>query len=341
MDSKSTRAEAPQKSNKRSKNGTSHGCARIILINSQSLILVNTEHKTKTRTHLTFPGGKIDSAAEDPLCAALRELKEECNIDLSENEHNHLVKYKEHSRASVFTHTFIFNTNTDWIATPDTKNTESPTNEVLACTWMSLADIEKAIEIPPGKKNSEHYTLQKCMQECRHLLYDTNHSQMDIDVLSNPEQPDANVQELASNEPNTQEQKTQYFKEILSLPALEYLIKVTYMTFVSWFNGADKGSLTEADNQMEAQLQHQMIQNFCKEAVTHPVSQYRGHAVVTIKRCYSPATSSPNGRIFGHGTKASGLGLQRLWGKIRALLTRDFTYDFDMKNAHPTLALYL
>ena len=38
---------------------------------------------------------------------------------------------------------------------------------------------------------------------------------------------------------------------------------------------------------------------------------------------------------------ASGLGLQRLWGKLRAVLTRDVTNDYDMVNAHPTIALAL
>eukprot|EP01046_Picozoa_sp_COSAG06_P032248 COSAG06_NODE_3207_length_5679_cov_3.005375_3_plen_123_part_00 len=45
--------------------------------------------------------------------------------------------------------------------------------------------------------------------------------------------------------------------------------------------------------------------------------------------------------MFVDGDMASGLGLQRLWGKLRAVLTRDVTNDYDMVNAHPTIALAL
>jgi hypothetical protein len=66
-----------------------------------------------------------------------------------------------------------------------------------------------------------------------------------------------------------------------------------------------------------------------------------GIPVVEIHREYAPSKQSPDGRIFALGESRSGLGLQRLWGKLRACLTREFTVDFDMKNAHPTILLYL
>jgi hypothetical protein len=64
------------------------------------------------------------------------------------------------------------------------------------------------------------------------------------------------------------------------------------------------------------------------------------HDAYEIRRSYQPTKSSPTGRIFADGSAKTGLALQRLWSKVRSVLTRDYTIDLDMKNCHPTILLH-
>ena len=120
---------------------------------------------------------------------------------------------------------------------------------------------------------------------------------------------------------------------------MTYMVQMSFKIFRSHF---DEDEQSEDQEYMTAMDQYTLMQDFAKDALCHDtITTEDDTQVVYIDRPYSPSKQSPTERIFAHGARHSGLCLQRLWGKPRALLTRDITYDFDMKNAHPTIALYL
>ena len=120
---------------------------------------------------------------------------------------------------------------------------------------------------------------------------------------------------------------------------LETLTQPRFGDFLSHF---DESETSEDGECMAAVSQFNLMKDFCRDALTtRPGTQPNGKQVVRIKRLYKPSEGNPTGRIFAEGARHSGLALQRLWGKLRAVLTRDFTTDFDMKNCHPTILLSL
>ena len=130
------------------------------------------------------------------------------------------------------------------------------------------------------------------------------------------------------------------FNEMLSIEGLEFLLKITFCKFISYFDDEETPA-TEDQEEMTAMQQYGLMREFCQDALNHAASDFDSLPVVRIRREYAPSKQSPTGRIFVRGERHSGLGLQRLWGKLRAVLTRNFTTDFDMKNAHPTILLSL
>eukprot|EP01049_Picozoa_sp_SAG25_P013005 SAG25_NODE_1901_length_2168_cov_1.058482_1_plen_290_part_00 len=100
--------------------------------------------------------------------------------------------------------------------------------------------------------------------------------------------------------------------------------------------------MTSEDGETQTVLeQYELMRAFVTDALGHEPQDFHGQQVVAIKRDYFPSSASPEGRVFVEGSPRSGLGLQRLWGKLRAALVRDLSCDYDMANAHPTICLYL
>eukprot|EP01049_Picozoa_sp_SAG25_P011884 SAG25_NODE_1513_length_2865_cov_3.743312_3_plen_367_part_01 len=141
------------------------------------------------------------------------------------------------------------------------------------------------------------------------------------------------VQAQVSNSP--QVAKGQTFTEILSLDALQYLCKLKYSDFLKAFPQPEMDESGHIDTLPE---QYQMMKDFCKSAQQHGKQVTVGDVLaVEIQRSYLPTQSSLSGRVFASGDQSTGLALQRLWTKVRSVLTREFTVDIDMKNAHPTI----
>jgi hypothetical protein len=141
------------------------------------------------------------------------------------------------------------------------------------------------------------------------------------------------VQAQVSN--SAQVAKGQTFTEILSVDALQYLCKLKYSDFLKAFPQPETDQSGHTDTLPE---QYQMMKDFCKSAQQNGKRVTVGDIqAVEIQRKYTPSRSSPSGRVFASGDMSTGLALQRLWSKVRSVLTRDFTVDLDMKNAHPTI----
>ena len=82
--------------------------------------------------HLAFPGGRVDAADADPFAAALRESKEELDLDLS--AHGELIGELSHLPARIrplIIHPYVFALHQDAALAPDV-------TEVQDYFWVPL-----------------------------------------------------------------------------------------------------------------------------------------------------------------------------------------------------------
>ena len=341
-------------------------------MNALHQILVVVETHKHYKHQLTFPGGQKEDSDKTVQDTAIREMKEECGVDLTQPGFTCIGH--EDARDASNTRTFVYKTDTTPTTTPDGKEIESChwyTRDQLLGREIDPADFGIAAENanPPVKINRElHWVLKTNLDWCSDLLDqcttnnagsprsdpssepsepmetdeptpEPNQTAVTSGPAPEPSHPAPEVQTQTEVMPATTTKSQQTFAEILSVPALEFLLKWTFSKFTSYFD-TQPCTTSEDGEEMEAMQQYELMKDFSKDALQHEVQEFNGEDVVKIQREYSPSQASPTSRIFAHGETRSGLALQRLWGKLRAVLTRDLTHDFDMKNAHPTIALY-
>eukprot|EP01043_Picozoa_sp_COSAG02_P099106 COSAG02_NODE_35231_length_471_cov_1.943548_1_plen_142_part_10 len=112
--------------------------------------LVNEDYtnKKRSRNDWKFPGGKIEPD-ETPLAAGLRELEEETGITIASDHPHKTVSYKEHSRATVDTHAFVFQLDQNPTAIPDSDRNPLG-GEVKQCKWMPYLELTDLKQVLPS-----------------------------------------------------------------------------------------------------------------------------------------------------------------------------------------------
>ena len=88
------------------------------------------------------------------------------------------------------------------------------------------------------------------------------------------------------------------------------------------FTQIESNQLQKAVNNNEY---YRMVIQYLKK---HKITSYQGLTIT-----YSPSQLNPTGRVFVKDP----IGLQRLHNELRYFLTRGLYYDYDMKNAHPSI----
>ena len=88
----------------------------------------------------------------------------------------------------------------------------------------------------------------------------------------------------------------------------------------------------EAYSYTEALKYAKSIKRFCSTCLKSAVE---GESVVNVTQTYRFAKDKKDGRMY------VSMGLQNICRPVRSLLCRDTSWDYDMVNAHPTLALYI
>jgi hypothetical protein len=84
--------------------------------------------------------------------------------------------------------------------------------------------------------------------------------------------------------------------------------------------------MNKDNTETETKTQHSLIQSYCNSMITN-------NGQMNIE--YKPCPTSPLGRIYGKS------GIQNISGVIRGFLFNEITTDFDFKNCHPKIALYI
>lgn len=108
--------------------------------------------------------------------------------------------------------------------------------------------------------------------------------------------------------------------------------KLSRMGFASFKNAYDivKKNDTEVDecgNKIKLQVQYELIKNYANDMIS---SNYQ------LKKEYRATKKNPNGRLF-----VKGYGLQSINKSFRGCLCDGIYTDYDMKNCHPVLLLYI
>jgi 8-oxo-dGTP pyrophosphatase MutT (NUDIX family) len=276
--------------------------AGALIVRTDGKVLLLQERKYKDKW--IQPGGKPDPSDTGPLATATRELWEETRIRLGALKQLGVVDGDQYFR------TFVL---------------EAPMN--LAVDISHDASVLNYAWLDPATADADmHYRAR--------VLFDKKLVQRFFPQPSK----DMVVEEAPAPKPvsnSPQVAKGQTFTEILSLDALQYLCKLKYSDFLKVFPQPEMDKTGHIDTLPE---QYQMMKDFCKSAQQHGKQVTVGDVqAVEIERAYLPTQSSPSGRVFASGDQSTGLALQRLWTKVRSVLTREFTVDIDMKNAHPTI----
>ena len=124
--------------------------------------------------------------------------------------------------------------------------------------------------------------------------------------------------------------KLSYVEEVNSEICLK-LSKLSYTQFLSFYNDTENSFNNENGNtnlDTDKYTQYTLLRDYCCNMVSN---NYK------LATEYKYANNKTNGRIFVNGK----MGLQRIWNKFRGILCDNINYDLDMKNAHPTILLYL
>ena len=341
--------------------------AQVLLINGLGQLLVVLEKKKQVWNP---PGGSVGvTRGELPIDGALREMKEEAGIDLASIDYTYVGK--------VFCNTFytyVYFTKSTPVATP---NSRWNTGDIAECMWLDKEPAFPGTisYVTPGDAGFKYTRALALTSEKGFILKAYNGAtQCDaivpqpvfqeqteaepivmadipvqqqqaepIDMADIPEQQAepidmADIPEQQA-EPKADRRKTQKFTEVLSLAGLQFLCKLSFSDFLQiWEKDAEETD--ENGDTMTLTEQYQLMQEFCKSSMqTGKVVTINSVDAVEIVRVYMPTHSSPTGRFFANGDRSTGLALQRLWTKVRSVLTREFTVDLDMKNAHPTILL--
>lgn len=77
----------------------------------------------------------------------------------------------------------------------------------------------------------------------------------------------------------------------------------------------------------DIKVQYDLLKKYCKLQIDNNYN---------LQREYKYSNDNEKGRLF-----VKDIGIQRLWNKFRGILCHGINYDFDMKNAHPTLLSYI
>lgn len=101
------------------------------------------------------------------------------------------------------------------------------------------------------------------------------------------------------------------------------LCLMNVVQFNNFYNNEHK----EDGNDDDIYKQYNKIVKYCREMKK---TNYERNT------SYSPSNSTPNGRLFSVGPS-----LQNIWKMFRGVLCNGLYIDIDMKNAHPTILLYL
>jgi hypothetical protein len=113
-----------------------------------------------------------------------------------------------------------------------------------------------------------------------------------------------------------------YFEKV-NPDICDKLVCMKYSDFTTFY---DK-SYSEDENDDDLKKQYAKIIKYCKNQIKNNYC---------VKMTYSPSTNTPKGRQFSDGAS-----LQNIWKKFRGILCNGLYIDIDMKNAHPTILLYL
>lgn len=126
--------------------GLPHKSVHIHIINDKNQLLLQKRSATK----LIFPnvwapavGGHI-SAGEDLLCTAIRETKEEVNLDITASQLNFIgivkdsASYRDHHE-NEFLHIFTMNL-------PEEIDLNISNNEVSGLKWFKIQELEELVE---------------------------------------------------------------------------------------------------------------------------------------------------------------------------------------------------
>lgn len=113
------------------------------------------------------------------------------------------------------------------------------------------------------------------------------------------------------------------FFEKVNPKVCDKLVCMKYSDFTTFY---DK-SYSEDENDDDLKKQYAKIIKYCKNQIKNNYC---------IKMNYKPSSNTPKGRLFSDGAS-----LQNIWKKFRGILCDGLYIDIDMKNAHPTILLYL
>ena len=124
------------------------------------------------------------------------------------------------------------------------------------------------------------------------------------------------------------------FVDIVNATECNILSKITFTQFkmlcekVNIMNDViNSEEITTVKND-EMYIQYNMLTDYCKDMIINNYKKVQE---------YKPSDNKNEGRIFLNGK----MGLQRIWGVMRGILCNGLMFDYDMKNAHPTILLYL
>lgn len=83
----------------------------------------------------------------------------------------------------------------------------------------------------------------------------------------------------------------------------------------------------EVGNYDSVKVQFNLLKKYC---------QLQKESNYNLERDYKFSIGNDKGRLF-----VKDIGIQRIWNKFRGILCQGIGFDFDMKNAHPTLLSYI
>ena len=117
--------------------------------------------------------------------------------------------------------------------------------------------------------------------------------------------------------------KNYTMNEKINSSVAKRLVNLTYQKYCELFVSEYEEKIESGD--MKGSFS--VVQDFIKLAIKNNF---------ILSQTYKPAKTSPEGRLFVQGP-----GIQKLPKKVRGILCEGIYKDYDMKNAHPQILLYL